>query len=171
MDGRILTVPLFSIALASFPMMGVMANESQLNSVQMQQQQASKVSGVITDTEGAVIGASITEKGNKSNGVVSDLNGNFVISVKPGATLVISYLGYKTVEVKAVPGKKLNITQSRSQCPQRGCRSRFRYTEKGQLDRCCRHGRQQTIGRTSGSQCRTGLARCRSRFADYTDKR
>ena len=112
MDGRILTVPLFSIALASFPMMGVMANESQLNSVQMQQQQASKVSGVITDTEGAVIGASITEKGNKSNGVVSDLNGNFVISVKPGATLVISYLGYKTVEVKAVPGKKLNITLS-----------------------------------------------------------
>ena len=112
MDGRILTVPLFSIALASFPMMGVMANESQLNSVQMQQQQASKVSGVITDTEGAVIGASITEKGNKSNGVVSDLNCNFVISVKPGATLVISYLGYKTVEVKAVPGKKLNITLS-----------------------------------------------------------
>ena len=47
------------------------------------------------------------EKGT-SNGTVTDINGNFSLSVKSGATLVISYVGYVTQEVKA--DANLNIT-------------------------------------------------------------
>lgn len=62
-------------------------------------QQAKKVSGHIVDAEGPVIGASVVEKGNPKNGAVTDLDGNFTLNVKPGATLVVSYVGYKTQEI------------------------------------------------------------------------
>lgn len=52
------------------------------------------------DEFGPVIGASVVEKGT-SNGVVTDLNGKFSLNVKPGATLIISFVGYKQQEVKA----------------------------------------------------------------------
>ena len=61
-------------------------------------QQTKKVSGVVNDAAGPVIGATIMEKGT-SNGTVTDLDGNFTLDVKPGATLVISYIGYKTQEI------------------------------------------------------------------------
>ena len=62
-------------------------------------QQAKKVTGHIVDADGPVIGASVVEKGNPKNGAVTDLDGNFTLNVKPGATLVVSYIGYKTQEV------------------------------------------------------------------------
>ena len=62
-------------------------------------QQAKKVTGHIVDADGPVIGASVVEKGNPKNGTVTDLDGNFTLNVKPGATLVVSYIGYKTQEV------------------------------------------------------------------------
>ncbi len=55
----------------------------------------------------AVIGATIMEKGT-SNGTVTDLDGNFSLNVQPGATIVISYIGYKTQEV--VVGNQSNFT-------------------------------------------------------------
>ena len=59
---------------------------------------------------GPVIGASVVEKGNPSNGTITDIDGNFSLSVKPGATLLISYIGYKSQEVQAISGKSVNIT-------------------------------------------------------------
>ena len=56
-------------------------------------QQSKKVTGNVSDAEGPVIGASVVEKGNPSNGAVTDLDGNFVLNVKPGATIVITYIG------------------------------------------------------------------------------
>ncbi len=61
-------------------------------------QQTKKVSGVVTDAEGPVIGASVMEKGT-SNGTVTDIDGNFSLDVRPGAVLVISYVGYATQEI------------------------------------------------------------------------
>ena len=52
----------------------------------------------------------LLKKGNRGNGTITDIDGNFSLKVKPGATLEIHYIGYKTVEVKAVPGKPLNVT-------------------------------------------------------------
>ncbi len=59
-----------------------------------------KVTGVVEDAEGPVIGASVIEKGT-SNGTVTDLDGNFTLMVSPNATLKISYVGSDPVEVKA----------------------------------------------------------------------
>jgi TonB-linked SusC/RagA family outer membrane protein len=72
------------------------------------QQQA--VKGVITDTNGeSVIGASVHEKGT-TNGTITDVDGNFSLSVSPEATLVISYIGYRTQEVPAMFNRTITIT-------------------------------------------------------------
>ena len=73
-------------------------------------QQAKKVTGHVVDVDGPVIGASVVEKGNPKNGAVTDLDGNFTLNVKPGATLVVSYIGYKTQEVAVGNQSNLSIT-------------------------------------------------------------
>ena len=69
-------------------------------------QQAKKVTGTVSDSQGPLIGATILEKGT-SNGVVTDFDGNFDINVQPGATLVVSYVGYISQEIKV--GSNANI--------------------------------------------------------------
>ena len=76
----------------------------------VQQQANMTVKGTVRDAMGPVIGASVIEKGNEGNGIITDMDGNFTLTVKQGATLVISYIGYKTVEVKATVGQPLDIT-------------------------------------------------------------
>lgn len=61
------------------------------------------VKGHVKDAFGGVIGANVVEKGNTSNGTITDLDGNFMLSVPQGATLVVSFIGYKTQEVAAAP--------------------------------------------------------------------
>ena len=56
----------------------------------------------------SLIGATIMEKGT-SNGTVTDLDGNFSLNVQPGATLVISYVGYKTQEIAVGSQSVINI--------------------------------------------------------------
>ena len=64
--------------------------------------------GKVVDAAGLeVIGASVLEKGT-TNGVVTNLDGEFSLSVGQNATLVISFIGYKTIEVKAATN--MNIT-------------------------------------------------------------
>ena len=68
-----------------------------------------QVTGKVIDNAGEpLIGVSILEKGT-TNGVVTDLDGNYSLSVGQGATLVFSYVGYVTQE-KAVTGGTLNVT-------------------------------------------------------------
>lgn len=55
---------------------------------------------VMDDLNEPVIGASVIEKGT-SNGVVTDLDGQFTIQVEKGAVLQISYIGYVTQSIKA----------------------------------------------------------------------
>ena len=60
-----------------------------------------KVSGTVLDATGEpLIGVSVLEAGT-SNGVVTDFDGNFTLTVKQGANLVISYIGYITQTVAA----------------------------------------------------------------------
>ena len=65
------------------------------------------VKGVISDgqTNEPLMGVTVREKGNKTNGAVSDLDGNYSISVKSNATLVFSYMGFKDEEI-AVQGRR-----------------------------------------------------------------
>ena len=67
-----------------------------------------RVMGTVTDDIGPVIGASVMEKGTQ-NGAVTDLDGNYVITVKPGATLVFSSIGYATQEIAVGDQKVINI--------------------------------------------------------------
>lgn len=60
--------------------------------------------GVVNDAMGPVIGASVVEKGNATNGTITDIDGNFSLKVPSDATLTISFIGYKTVELP-VAGK------------------------------------------------------------------
>lgn len=66
-----------------------------------QQQKEMKVTGRVTDQDGnPVIGATVRVEG-ASTGVITDMEGNYSISVMSGAKLSYSYIGYKTV-VKTV---------------------------------------------------------------------
>ena len=71
-------------------------------------QQTKKVTGRVSDSMGTLIGATIMEKGT-TNGVVTDYDGNFSINVQPGATLVVSYVGYVSQEIKVGNQSNLNI--------------------------------------------------------------
>ena len=73
-------------------------------------QQFKKVTGNVSDAEGPIIGASVVEKGNAGNGTVTDLDGNFALNVKPGATIVITYIGYQKQEIVVGNQSNLNVT-------------------------------------------------------------
>ena len=61
--------------------------------------QTIQLTGTVTDTKGeSLIGASVLEKGT-SNGCITDVDGNFTLTVSPKATMVISYVGYVTQEI------------------------------------------------------------------------
>ena len=67
-----------------------------------------RVVGTVRDDIGPVIGASVMEKGTQ-NGAVTDLDGNYVITVKPGATLVFSSIGYATQEIEVGNQSTINV--------------------------------------------------------------
>lgn len=66
------------------------------------------VTGQVLDAQKEpLIGVSVLEKGT-SNGTITDLDGNFTLNVSPDGTLVFSYVGYKTQELKA--SRQMQIT-------------------------------------------------------------
>ena len=70
-----------------------------------------KVSGTVLDATGEpLIGVSVLEAGT-SNGVVTDFDGNFTLTVKQGANLVVSYIGYVTQTVAAQNGMKITLEE------------------------------------------------------------
>ena len=69
--------------------------------------QKQTVTGVVVDDQNApLIGASVVQKGT-SNGAMTDIDGNFTVSVDPGSTLVISYMGFVSQEVSARDGIRI----------------------------------------------------------------
>ena len=73
-------------------------------------QQTKQATGQVSDSQGPLIGATVMEKGT-SNGTVTDFNGNFSLNVKPGATLVISYVGYESQEIKAGDNLRVELKE------------------------------------------------------------
>ena len=73
-------------------------------------QQTKQATGQVSDSQGPLIGATVMEKGT-SNGTVTDFNGNFTLNVKPGATLVVSYVGYVSQEIKAGDNVRVNLKE------------------------------------------------------------
>ena len=86
-----------------------MSAKEDVSSLNVVQQQKS-VSGVIKDSTGEpVIGANVREKDNPTNGTITDLDGKFILNVAQATKLEISFIGYKTVVVDAVPGKSIDV--------------------------------------------------------------
>lgn len=71
------------------------------------------VKGNVKDTTGEpIIGASVVEKGNTTNGTITDLDGNYSIKVPSKATLTISYIGMKTQDIAVKGQSQINVTLS-----------------------------------------------------------
>ena len=69
------------------------------------------VKGTVKDEAGeSIIGASIVEKGT-SNGTISDFDGSFSLNAPANATIVISYIGYKSVEMKATTSMEVTLKE------------------------------------------------------------
>lgn len=73
-------------------------------------QERINVKGVVyDDLKMTVPGASIVEKGTQ-NGTVTDMDGNFSLSVNKGSTLEITFIGYKTQLIKVTGTQLLRVT-------------------------------------------------------------
>ncbi len=73
------------------------------------QQQTKKIKGTVLDSQGnPIIGANVIEKGT-TNGIITDIDGNFTLDVSPSSTLQISYIGYLTQEVSVSNKEVFNI--------------------------------------------------------------
>ena len=69
---------------------------------QQQSQTVTTITGTVLDENNEpVIGASVVQKGVSGNAVATDAFGHFKMNVPLGAPLMVSYVGYKTIEVKA----------------------------------------------------------------------
>ena len=61
-----------------------------------------------------LIGVSILEQGTQ-NGTVTDFDGNFVLEVQEGATLLVSYIGYKDLALPAQPNMEILMSENTEQ--------------------------------------------------------
>ena len=89
--------------------LGYSSNANAAGAPQEIQQATKKITGTVVDAQGPVIGASVVEKGT-TNGTVTDFDGNFSLNVKEGATIVVSFIGYETQEIKVGSQDNYSIT-------------------------------------------------------------
>ena len=71
------------------------------------------IKGVVTDKNGEPIpGVNIIEKGNPTNGTITDVDGNYTLSVSGNSVLVASYIGYNRIEIQVKDRSVVDITLS-----------------------------------------------------------
>ena len=71
---------------------------------------AQGIKGTVIDERGeAVIGATVSDKADAKNATITDFDGNFIINVKAGQTIVVSYIGYESQEVAAKNGMTISL--------------------------------------------------------------
>ncbi len=96
---------------------GVSANRTMLGQVSEQtpsspvpQQATRQITGTILDETGEpIIGANVVQKGT-TNGTMTDLDGAFSLNVPNNATLVVSFIGYNSMEVNVAGKSKITVT-------------------------------------------------------------
>ncbi len=70
-----------------------------------------KVTGTVRDAQGEpLVGVSVQEVGT-TNGTVTDVDGNYTLDVKPGATLKFSYVGFVAQTLKASVAKSVTLSE------------------------------------------------------------
>ena len=104
------TIAIVALLIGSNTALAIGTNSEGLSEV-AEQLQSQVVNGTVTDQTGEpVIGASVLEKGT-NNGIITNIDGKFSLTVKRGATLIISFVGYKTLEVKATPKMEITLAE------------------------------------------------------------
>lgn len=102
--GTALPVALFVSAFTAAPFFSSQASAE----VNMMQQQGT-ITGTVVDSNGEpVIGANVVVDGT-TNGTITDIDGNFSISVKAGTPITISFIGYQTVTMPAKANMKVTL--------------------------------------------------------------
>ena len=102
-------VLLFSVFGAFLNGINTASAETFKGNLEIQQAQK-QISGIVVDEAGApIIGANIIEKGT-TNGAITDLEGRFTLNVSDNATLIISYIGYTSIEIRVMGKNTFNIT-------------------------------------------------------------
>ena len=99
------TVFITGLCLASLVSGVPLPANASADTTAMIQQQSVKIKGRVTDASGEpVIGANVVQKGT-TNGTITDLNGDFTLTVSQGAVLQVSFIGYKQQEVSLKNGQ------------------------------------------------------------------
>lgn len=92
----------------------IIANDYTVNSIENTavNRVSETLNGVVIDkkTGEPVIGANIVVKGT-TNGAITDIDGKFSIDAPVGAVLEISYIGYKTIEMKATANMNISLSE------------------------------------------------------------
>ena len=102
----------FDLLLMAFLLMTIVpVFAAETNNIPSATQQKQAVTGIVTDNKGEVIpGVNVMEKGT-TNGVITDVNGHYTITVtNENAVLAFSFIGYVTKEVPVKRQKTLNIS-------------------------------------------------------------
>ena len=95
--------------LTAFSAVPVFAEDYPNVGIMKLQQSEQKITGTVVDANNEpVIGANVLVKGT-TNGVITDVDGKFTLTVPRGAVLQISYIGYVTQEVKVTNESIYNI--------------------------------------------------------------
>lgn len=103
------SLPLLCLCLTANDAMAA-APSARGENLRLEQQQSKTIKGVVVDQSGLpVIGANVIEKGT-TNGIITDLDGNFQLSVSTGAVLQISYIGYQTKEITVGSQTMIHVT-------------------------------------------------------------
>ena len=103
----------------------------------------------------SIIGASVMEVGSNSNGTITDIDGNFTLSVASGATLSVSYIGYKAVTVKAQPTLRIELTEDSQLIDEVVVTGQFDWFGGcGQDEGCSRYSYGKCVVELAGTCCR-----------------
>ena len=107
--GKALPIAALVSAMLFVPSTEMLSVHAAVQNVQQQE----TIKGTVVDQSGeAVIGASVLVVGAKTaTGTVTDFDGNFVLKVKSGTQLKISFVGYKDKLVKATNGMKVTLEE------------------------------------------------------------
>ena len=104
---------MLGVTASMYPAFGnATATSPTTNNVANVQQESTTVTGIVLDDMGEpIIGATIKIKGQDTVGTITSIDGDFTLKgLKKGQTLVISYIGFQTQEVKYNGEKSLKVT-------------------------------------------------------------
>lgn len=108
---KVVKVSAFCLLLSAFSANVAMSSPASTESVEKAwiAQQGKKVTGTVVDNHGEpLIGVSIVVKGT-TNGTASDFDGNFTLDVSDNSTLVFSFIGFKSQEIRYAGQKTLKV--------------------------------------------------------------